>query len=113
MQIYLPIAEMSVSLWLPLGLGPAVGYLSGLLGVGGGSLLTPLLSFIGVPPPVAVAASAHQVVASSVSAVYAHWRQGNVDFNMAGVLLIGGLAGSALGAFLDRHSTRLNTRPHS
>ncbi|MFC3674526.1 sulfite exporter TauE/SafE family protein [Ferrovibrio xuzhouensis] len=100
MQIYLPIAEMSVSLWLPLGLGAAVGYLSGLFGVGGGFLLTPLLIFIGVPPPVAVAASANQVVASSVSAVYAHWRKGNVDFKMGGVLLIGGLAGSAFGAYL-------------
>ncbi|WP_370156037.1 sulfite exporter TauE/SafE family protein [Ferrovibrio sp.] len=100
MQIYLPIAEMSVSIWLPLGLGAAVGYLSGLFGVGGGFLLTPLLIFIGVPPPVAVAASANQVVASSVSAVYAHWRKGNVDFKMGAVLLAGGLAGSGFGAYL-------------
>jgi uncharacterized membrane protein YfcA len=100
MQIYLPIAEMSVSLWLPLGLGAAVGYLSGLFGVGGGFLLTPLLIFIGVPPPVAVAASANQVVAASVSAVFAHWRKGNVDFKMGFVLVIGGLAGSAFGTYL-------------
>lgn len=100
MQIYLPIAEMSVSVWLLLGLGGAVGYLSGLFGVGGGFLLTPLLIFIGVPPPVAVATSANQVVAASVSAVYAHWRKANVDFKMGGVLLAGGLVGSSLGAAL-------------
>lgn len=100
MQIYLPIAELSVSIWLLLGLGGAVGYLSGLFGVGGGFLLTPLLIFIGVPPPVAVATSANQVVAASVSAVSAHWRKGNVDFKMGGVLLVGGLLGSSFGAYL-------------
>jgi uncharacterized membrane protein YfcA len=100
MQIYLPIAELSVSIWLLLGLGGAVGYLSGLFGVGGGFLLTPLLIFIGVPPPVAVATSANQVVAASVSAVYAHWRKDNVDFKMGAVLLVGGIAGSSFGAYL-------------
>lgn len=100
MPIYLPIAELSVNLWLLLGLGGAVGYLSGLFGVGGGFLLTPLLIFIGIPPPVAVATSANQVVAASVSAVYAHWRKDNVDFKMGLVLLAGGLAGSSLGAYL-------------
>lgn len=100
MQIYLPIAEMSVSIWLLLGLGGAVGYISGLFGVGGGFLLTPLLIFIGVPPPVAVAASVNQVVASSVSGVYAHWRKGAVDFKMGMVLLVGGLIGSGFGAYL-------------
>ena len=100
MPIYLPIAELSVNLWLLLGLGGAVGYLSGLFGVGGGFLLTPLLIFIGIPPPVAVATSANQVVASSVSAVYAHWRKDNVDFKMGLVLLAGGLAGSTFGAYL-------------
>lgn len=100
MQIYLPIAELSVSVWLLLGLGGAVGYLSGLFGVGGGFLLTPLLIFIGVPPPVAVATSANQVVAASVSAVYAHWRKNNVDFKMGTVLLVGGLIGSSFGAYL-------------
>ncbi len=100
MPIYLPIAELSVNLWLLLGLGGAVGYLSGLFGVGGGFLLTPLLIFIGIPPPVAVATSANQVVAASVSAVYAHWRKDNVDFKMGLVLLVGGLAGSSFGAYL-------------
>lgn len=100
MPIYLPIAELSVNLWLLLGLGGAVGYLSGLFGVGGGFLLTPLLIFIGIPPPVAVATSANQVVASSVSAVYAHWRKDNVDFKMGLVLLAGGLLGSSFGAYL-------------
>lgn len=100
MPIYLPIAELSVNLWLLLGLGGAVGYLSGLFGVGGGFLLTPLLIFIGVPPPVAVATSANQVVAASVSAVYAHWRKDNVDFKMGFVLLVGGIAGSSFGAYL-------------
>lgn len=100
MPIYLPIAELSVNLWLLLGLGGAVGYLSGLFGVGGGFLLTPLLIFIGIPPPVAVATSANQVVAASVSAVYAHWRKDNVDFKMGLVLLAGGLAGSSFGAYL-------------
>ncbi|HLT78262.1 MAG TPA: sulfite exporter TauE/SafE family protein [Ferrovibrio sp.] len=100
MPIYLPIAELSVNLWLLLGLGGAVGYLSGLFGVGGGFLLTPLLIFIGIPPPVAVATSANQVVASSVSAVYAHWRKNNVDFKMGLVLLVGGLLGSSFGAYL-------------
>jgi uncharacterized membrane protein YfcA len=100
MPIYLPIAELSVNLWLLLGLGGAVGYLSGLFGVGGGFLLTPLLIFIGVPPPVAVATSANQVVAASVSAVYAHWRKNNVDFKMGAVLLVGGLIGSSFGAYL-------------
>jgi len=100
MQIYLPIAELSVNIWLILGLGGVVGYLSGLFGVGGGFLLTPLLIFIGVPPAVAVATSANQVVAASVSGVYAHWRRANVDFRMGTVLLIGGLVGSAFGGFL-------------
>jgi len=100
MQIYLPIAELSVNIWLLLGLGGAVGYLSGLFGVGGGFLLTPLLIFIGVPPAVAVATSANQVVASSVSGFYAHWRKANVDFRMGSMLLIGGLVGSSLGAWL-------------
>lgn len=100
MQIYLPIAELSVNIWLLLGLGGAVGYLSGLFGVGGGFLLTPLLIFIGVPPAVAVATSANQVVASSVSGFYAHWRKANVDFRMGAMLLIGGLVGSSFGAWL-------------
>ncbi len=100
MQIYLPIAEMSVDIFLLLGLGVGVGLLSGLFGVGGGFLMTPLLIFIGVPPPVAVGSEAAQIVASSVSGVLAHMRRGNVDFRMGLVLLVGGVVGSTLGVQL-------------
>ena len=100
MQIYLPIAEMSVNVLLLLGLGGGVGFLSGLFGVGGGFLMTPLLIFIGVPPAVAVATEANQVVAASVSGALAHWRRGNVDVKMGLVLLIGGVVGSSLGVWL-------------
>ncbi len=100
MQIYLPIAEMSVDVFLLLGLGGGIGFLSGLFGVGGGFLMTPLLIFIGVPPPVAVASEANQIVASSVSGALAHWRRGNVDLKMGTVLLAGGLAGSGFGVWL-------------
>lgn len=101
MQIYLPIAEMSVSVFLLLGLGGAVGFLSGLFGVGGGFLMTPLLIFwVGVAPPVAVATEANQIVAASVSGAVAHWRQGNVDFRMGAVLLAGGVVGSSFGVWL-------------
>jgi uncharacterized protein len=100
MDIYLPIAEMSVNVILILGLGGGVGFLSGLFGVGGGFLMTPLLIFIGIPPAVAVATEANQIVASSVSGVLAHWRRGNVDFKMGGVLLVGGFAGSSTGVWL-------------
>jgi uncharacterized membrane protein YfcA len=100
MDIYLPIAEVSLDVFLLLGLGAAVGFLSGVFGVGGGFLLTPLLIFIGVPPTVAVASSANQLVGASVSGVLAHWRRGNVDFKMGYVLLVGGLAGSLLGVWI-------------
>lgn len=100
MQIYLPIAEMSVDALLLLGLGGGVGFLSGLFGVGGGFLMTPLLIFIGIPPAVAVATEANQVVAASVSGALAHWRRGNVDVRMGLVLLAGGIAGSSLGVWL-------------
>ncbi|MDH3472065.1 MAG: sulfite exporter TauE/SafE family protein [Rhodospirillales bacterium] len=100
MQIYLPIAEISMNVFLLLGLGGAVGFLSGLFGVGGGFLMTPLLIFFGVPPAVAVGTEANQIVASSVSGVLAHWRRGNVDFKMGGVLLLGGLLGSTFGVWL-------------
>jgi uncharacterized protein len=85
---------------LLLGLGGLVGFLSGLFGVGGGFLMTPLLIFVGVPPAVAVASQANQVIAASVSGVLAHWRRGNVDFKMGLVLLAGGLAGSLIGVWL-------------
>ncbi len=100
MQIYLPIAELSVNIFLLLGIGGGVGFLSGLFGVGGGFLLTPLLIFIGVPPAVAVATQANQVVASSVSGVLAHWSRDNVDFKMGFVLLGGGILGSTVGVGL-------------
>jgi uncharacterized protein len=100
MNIYLPIAEVSVNAFLLLGLGGMVGVLSGMFGVGGGFLMTPLLFFIGIPPAVAVATEANQIVASSFSGVLAHFRKKTVDFRMGGVLLIGGLVGAALGVQL-------------
>jgi uncharacterized membrane protein YfcA len=100
MDIYLPIAEMSVNVFILLGMGGAVGILSGLFGVGGGFLMTPLLIFIGVPPPVAVGTGAYQVVASSVSGALAHWRRGTVDLRMGIVLLVGGFIGSTFGVML-------------
>jgi uncharacterized membrane protein YfcA len=99
-QIYLPIAEISVNIFLILGMGGAVGFLSGVFGVGGGFLMTPLLIFIGIPPAVAVATEANQIVASSVSGVLAHWKRGNVDFKMGFALLFGGIIGSSLGVGL-------------
>ena len=100
MQIYLPIAEMSANVFLLLGMGAMVGLLSGMFGVGGGFLMTPLLIFVGVPPAVAVGTEANQVVAASASGFFAHLRRGNVDFRMGSVLLAGGLAGSGLGVWL-------------
>lgn len=100
MQIYLPIAEISVSVYLLLGLGGLVGILSGMFGVGGGFLLTPLLFFIGIPPAVAVATGTNQIVASSLSGVLAHLKRKTVDLKMGVVLLLGGLVGAALGVQL-------------
>jgi uncharacterized membrane protein YfcA len=100
MQIYLPVAELSVNWLLLLGLGGGVGLLSGLFGVGGGFLMTPLLIFIGVPPAIAVGSEAAQIVGASVSGVLAHWRRGNVDVRMGVILLLGGLVGSTLGVQL-------------
>ena len=97
MQIYLPIAEVSVNAFLLLGLGGIVGVLSGMFGVGGGFLMTPLLFFIGIPPAVAVATEANQIVASSFSGVLAHLRRKTVDLKMGLVLLVGGLIGAAIG----------------
>ena len=100
MYIYLPIAEISMNVLTIIGLGGMVGFLSGVFGVGGGFLMTPLLIFLGVPAPVAVGTEANQIVASSVSGVLAHFRRGNVDFKMGMVLLAGGLVGSTLGVAL-------------
>lgn len=107
MQIYLPIAEISVNIFVLLGLGGLVGILSGLFGVGGGFLITPLLFFIGIPPTVAVATGANQVVASSVSGVLAQFKRKAVDVPMGIVLQIGGLAGSALGIWVFNLLTQL------
>ncbi len=102
MQIYLPIAEVSVNIFLLLGLGGIVGVLSGMFGVGGGFLMTPLLFFIGIPPAVAVATEANQIVASSFSGVLAHLKRKTVDLKMGTVLLIGGLIGAAVGIQIFR-----------
>ncbi len=97
MTLYLPIAEMSVSVIIYVALGVSVGFLSGLFGVGGAFLLTPLLTFLGVPSAVAVATSASHVVASSVSGAVTHYRRGNIDIKMGLVMLGGSLAGTYLG----------------
>ena len=100
MQIYLPIAETSVNIFLLLGLGCLVGFLSGMFGVGGGFLMTPLLIFVGIPPTVAVASEANQILASSISGGMAHFQKRGVDIRMGCVLLAGGLLGSAVGVQL-------------
>ncbi|NOX41927.1 MAG: sulfite exporter TauE/SafE family protein [Alphaproteobacteria bacterium] len=97
MQSYLPIAEVSVSVFLLLGLGTTVGILSGIFGVGGGFILTPLLFMIGIPPAVAVGTQGTLIVASSFSGMLAHLRRKSVDYRMGSVLLAGGLVGSAIG----------------
>jgi uncharacterized membrane protein YfcA len=100
MQVYLPIAEMSVDVFGLVGIGAIVGFVSGLFGVGGGFLITPLLIFVGIPPAVAVATQANQVMGASVSGLLAHWQRGNVDFRMGLILMAGGLVGSTVGVWL-------------
>jgi len=100
LQVYLPIAEMSVNLLVMLGLGAAVGFLSGMFGVGGGFLLTPFLIFSGISAPIAVATGANQIVATSVSGALAQWRRNNIDFRMGTVLIAGGVAGAFIGVLL-------------
>ncbi|MEE8445217.1 MAG: sulfite exporter TauE/SafE family protein, partial [Alphaproteobacteria bacterium] len=107
MNVYLPIAEISVNIFLLLGMGAGVGMLSGIFGVGGGFLMTPLLIFLGVPAPVAVGTEANQIVASSVSGALAHFRRGNVDLKMGAVLLAGGIAGSTFGVSLFKYLSTL------
>jgi uncharacterized membrane protein YfcA len=97
MDIYLPIAGMSINFFIILGAGGVVGFLSGLFGVGGGFLLTPLLMMVGIPPAVAAASDSNQIVAGASSGAFAHWRLGNVDFKMGLVILIGGIAGGTVG----------------
>ncbi|MGC8736331.1 MAG: sulfite exporter TauE/SafE family protein [Dissulfurimicrobium sp.] len=100
MYLYLPIALTSVNILVPVGLGLSVGLLSGLFGVGGGFLMTPLLMMAGIPPTVAAATDANQIVAASATGTLAHWRLGNVDFKMGFLLLVGGFTGGALGVQL-------------
>ena len=100
MEIYLPIAEMSVHWLVLLGLGAGVGFLSGLFGVGGGFLLTPLLVFYGIPSAIAVATTLSHITASSISGALAQWRRKAVDFTMAGVMGAGGLVGTLVGVWL-------------
>lgn len=100
MSLYFPIAEMSLNILLLLAIGGFVGFLSGMFGIGGGFLLTPLMMFTGVAPPVAVATGANQIAGASVSGAMAHLRRGGVDFRMGGVLIAGGAVGSYFGALL-------------
>ena len=102
MQIYLPIAEISVNIFLLIGLGGIVGILSGMFGVGGGFLMTPLLFFIGIPPAVAVASEANQILGASFSGAIAHFRRKNVDIKMGFLLILGGIIGSIFGVELFR-----------
>ena len=102
MDIYLPIAGQSVNALFIVVLGFLVGLLSGMFGVGGGFLTTPLLIFYGIPPTVAVASAATQITGASVSGVMVHMRRGGVDMKMAGVMIVGGLVGSIVGAGLFR-----------
>lgn len=97
MYLYLPVALTSINILFPIGLGLAVGLLSGLFGVGGGFLMTPLLLMLGIRPTVAAATDSNQIVAASVSGTYAHWKVGNVDFKMGFYLLIGGFLGGLVG----------------
>ena len=100
MTIYLPIAELSVNIFIILGMGAAVGFLSGMFGVGGGFLITPLLIFYNIPPVVAVATGANQVVASSISGAITHFRRGTLDVKLGSVLLVGGLSGATVGIWI-------------
>lgn len=97
MYLYLPVALTSINILIPVGLGLAVGLLSGLFGVGGGFLMTPLLIMFGIPSTVAAATDSNQIVAASTSGTYAHWKIGNVDFKMGLYLLVGGFVGGLLG----------------
>ena len=99
-QIYLPIADLPVNIFLILGMGIAIGFLSGMFGIGGGFLLTPLLIFVGIAPAVAVATVSSHIAASSFSGVLAYWRRKALDLTLASMLLIGGLIGTVGGVWL-------------
>ena len=107
MELYLPVAELSVNWAMILGMGAAVGFLSGMFGVGGGFLMTPLLVFYGIPPGIAVATQASHITASSLSGALAQWRRQGVDAKMGVMLLGGGLAGSSIGVYIFRELQRL------
>jgi uncharacterized membrane protein YfcA len=100
LQTYLPIADMPVNIFLILGLGLAVGFLSGMFGIGGGFLMTPLLIFIGISPAVVVASVSPQIAAALFTSFLAHWRRGTIDFLLGGMLLVGGTAGTLIGVWL-------------
>ena len=100
MYIYLPIAEQPINAFIVLGIGSLVGMIMGMVGIGGGFLLTPLMIFFGIPSPVAVASVANQLVAPSVSGVLSYWKSSNVDFKMGIILLIGGVIGSSIGVLI-------------
>ena len=100
MQVYLPIAELPINVFIIFGMGAAVGFLSGMFGIGGGFLLTPLLIFSGIPPAVAVGSVTAQIVASSASGALSYWRRKQIDVKLAAVLLSSGIVGSALGVWL-------------
>jgi uncharacterized membrane protein YfcA len=102
MEVYLPVAELSVNWAMILSMGAAVGFLSGMFGVGGGFLMTPLLVFYGIPPGIAVATQASHITASSLSGALAQWRRQGVDAKMGLMLLAGGLVGSAGGVYVFR-----------
>ena len=107
MEIYLPVAEQSMNVFVLLGLGGMAGLLAGMFGVGGGFLATPMLIFVGIPPTVAVASQANQVIANSVSSLQVQWRRGNVDLRMGLVLLLGGVVGSSAGVILFTYLKRI------
>lgn len=107
MQLYLPIAELPLNLFLLLGMGGSIGFISGLFGVGGGFLLTPLLIFVGVPAPVAVATSAVHIAASSVTGALTYWRRNALDVRLGTVLILGGLFGTIAGVFFFNQMRRL------
>jgi uncharacterized membrane protein YfcA len=102
MEVYLPVAELSVNWAMILAMGAAVGFLSGMFGVGGGFLMTPLLVFYGIPPGIAVATQASHITASSLSGALAQWRRQGVDAKMGAMLLAGGFLGSAAGVYVFR-----------
>jgi uncharacterized protein len=107
MQLYLPIAELPLNLFLLLGMGGAIGFISGLFGVGGGFLLTPLLIFVGVPAPVAVATSSVHIAASSVTGALTYWRRNALDVKLGSVLVVGGVFGTFLGVLFFNQMRRL------